>query len=142
MLLCLPDTGHVGTVLSNITAIGPREGSSPSTVTPFASFSHVKPLNDHESHESHNAVTMQAANERLIELQKGGGSNEMYLQQEGHLKSLAEEIALLATVKQQLEDAITVSVAKGLHFAVKTGDGDTVSSSKTISGNSSSSSIE
>ena len=91
----------------------------------IASFSYLKTLNDHEYY----AVTMQAANERLIELQKGGGSNEMYLQQEGHLASLAEEIALLATVKQQLEDAITVSVAKGLHFAVKTGDGDTVSSS-------------
>ena len=42
----------------------------------------------------------------------------MYLRQEGHLRSLAEEIALLATVKQQLEDAITLSVAKGLRFAV------------------------
>ena len=68
----------------------------------------------------------------------------MYLQQEGHLRSLAEEIALLVTVKQQLEDAITVSVAKGLHFAVnRATDDDTLGcsgSSETSTGISSSSS--
>ena len=65
----------------------------------------------------------------------------MYLQQEGHLRSLAEEIALLATVKQQLEDAITFSVAKGLHFAVSnTTGGDTLNgNSKGSTGISSSS---
>jgi hypothetical protein len=94
----------------------------------------------HPDLETHDTATKQAANERLIELQKGGGPSEMYLQQEGHLRSLAEEIALLITVKQQLEDAITVSVAKGLHFAVKTGDGDTVNSSKTSCGGKSGSS--